>query len=92
MRRKPYDNTVRESGETLRDVAARMPDDVDYSSMKFTYIASRRKGARGSQAEGAGEVLSGCCICNLTDFTQLGIGTGPVLNLNLNWRWLCPAL
>mmetsp|Transcript_13830 Transcript_13830/g.39159 ORF Transcript_13830/g.39159 Transcript_13830/m.39159 type:complete len:924 (+) Transcript_13830:273-3044(+) len=84
-RRAPYDFIVRENGETLRQVAARMPDNVDYSALNISYIAhgarrrqlsamrGRSTGRAGvtadDQEEAEGEVLGGCCICNMTDFT-----------------------
>lgn len=81
-RRAPYEFILTSRGETLRQIAARMPDDVEYDSAAFAYGslgASRRRqlsALRTSQRIGAdadveAEVVGGCCICQETDFTKV---------------------
>eukprot|EP00873_Tetraselmis_striata_P040953 jgi/Tetstr1/461217/TSEL_006354.t1 len=82
-RRAPYEFIVTSTGENLKSIAARMPDDVEYDSAAFAYGSigtSRRRqltALRTSQGIGAdadveAEVVGGCCICQETDFTKDG--------------------
>jgi len=79
-RRTPYDNIFTSSGESLKEIAARMPDDVDYASMSQTYGSRRqqlsalrnRGGVPENELDDSAEILGGCCICNETDFTRDG--------------------
>jgi hypothetical protein len=81
-RRAPYEFIVTSRGVNLKEIAANIPDDVEYDSTALAYGslgASRRRqlsALRTSQSIGAdadieAEVVGGCCICQQTDFTKV---------------------